>query len=121
MSFDRDRVTQPHYVRPSPPLPESVQIMVVSGPDLGTATPLGMGPCVVGQSHGCDLVLHDRTVSRRHLEARRIPGAVRLRDLGSKNGSYFHEIRFSQVDVTSGAVVCIGTTELKVVYLLREI
>jgi DNA-binding NtrC family response regulator len=95
-------------------LPESIQLMVVSGPDIGSRAPLGDVPCIVGKSNSCDLVLLDRAVSRRHLEVTLVPNAVRLRDLGSKNGSYLHDVRFSSVDVTTGAVVCIGSTELKI-------
>jgi len=109
-----EKPTQPQYRRARTPLPESIQLMVVSGPDIGTRAPLGDEPCIVGKSHSCDLVLRDRAVSRRHLEVTLVPSAVRLRDLDSKNGSYLSDIRFSSVDVTTGAVVCIGSTELKI-------
>src|SRR5215468_2496721 len=109
-----EKPTQPQFRRSQTPLPESVQLMVVSGPDLGAKLPIGDDPCVVGKSHTCDLVLRDRAVSRRHLEVTLVPNAVRLRDLDSKNGSYLHDVRFTSVDVTTGAVVCIRSTELKI-------
>jgi two-component system, NtrC family, response regulator len=113
-ALPEEKPTQPQFRRARTPLPESIQLMVVSGPDIGVRAPIGELPCIVGKSHTCDLVLRDRAVSRRHLEVTLVPNAVRLRDLNSKNGSYLSEIRFSSVDVTTGAVVCIGSTELKI-------
>lgn len=42
----------------------------------------------IGRAPDCDLVLDHPSVSRRHAELRREHGAWRVRDLGSKNGTY---------------------------------
>jgi serine phosphatase RsbU (regulator of sigma subunit) len=42
---------------------------------------------VVGRSHGCDLVLPDVVLSRRHAEIARTSAGWELRDLGSLNGT----------------------------------
>ena len=43
---------------------------------------------IIGRDPDCDLVLGDKTVSRRHARAERLPdGTVLITDLGSKNGT----------------------------------
>ena len=96
------------------PLPSALQLLVLSGPDTGATLPLGDGKYVVGKSPSCDLVLRDKTVSRRHLEVTVTGGAVHLRDLQSKNGSFYRDVRFFEVDASAGAIVTIGATELKI-------
>lgn len=44
------------------------RLVVTSGPDAGRSIPLGWGTHLVGRDAGCDLVLSDPQVSRRHLE-----------------------------------------------------
>lgn len=46
------------------------------------------GPLAVGREDGCALVLRHPSVSRRHAEFLHAGDAWRLRDLGSKNGSF---------------------------------
>src|SRR6185312_4481696 len=68
----------------------------------------------VGKDPGCDLVLDDPAVSREHLLVEALGSSVRLRDLGSTNGSFLHESRFlDAVEVGEGAVLRLGHTELQ--------
>src|SRR5690625_3221868 len=60
---------------------------VVSGPAVGWVLPLAGGAVVVGRGAGADLVLTDPQLSREHLQVRDRGGRVRLRDLGSVNGT----------------------------------
>ncbi len=54
---------------PSPVDPaDRPRLVVTSGPDAGRSIPLGWGTHLVGRDEGCDLVLTDPQVSRRHLE-----------------------------------------------------
>ena len=95
-------------------LPPALTLTVLSGPDRGRALPLRRGVFSVGSRDDCDLVLTDRRVSRQHLELCVRDDGVELRDLGSRNGSFHHGARFSQLVVGVGAVVTVGRSELRV-------
>ncbi|MFP6686103.1 MAG: sigma 54-dependent Fis family transcriptional regulator [Polyangiaceae bacterium] len=56
-----------------------LEIVVCGGPDLGARTVLGAEVIVVGRGRAADLRLSDLTVSRRHLELRRVDGAADVR------------------------------------------
>jgi two-component system, NtrC family, nitrogen regulation response regulator GlnG len=96
-------------------VPRRLRLLVVSGPDRGQHMDLEAGSYHVGQDPDCALVLRDRKVSRRHLELEVRAEGVQVRDLGSRNGSYHEGARFTQITVGSGAVLKVGTTELKLV------
>jgi DNA-binding NtrC family response regulator len=51
---------------------------VVAGADLGARMEITDRPRAIGRSRGVDMVLRDRTVSRRHLEVVAIDGGVRV-------------------------------------------
>jgi DNA-binding NtrC family response regulator len=74
---------------------------------------LRKGTDFIGKAEGCDLVLTDGAVSRRHLELAVTPDGVRVRDLESKNGSFLRGARFSEVTVGAGAILTVGQTELR--------
>jgi DNA-binding NtrC family response regulator len=92
--------------------------VVIQGPDRGESVPLRAHPVVFGSSPACDLVLTDKTVSRRHLIAARDGQDVVLRDQGSTNGSYIQGSRFKEITIGFGAEVKVGRTVLK--YLPEE-
>src|SRR5688572_23369544 len=94
------------------------RFVVVRGPDRGDSVPVGQRPLTLGSGAGCDIVLSDRTISRRHLQARLDEGGVLVKDLGSRNGSYVQGARFKEVLLGYGAEVFIGRTVLK--YLPEE-
>ncbi len=54
---------------------------------------------VIGRGEGCDIVLPDPSISRRHLELRIADGdRVILRDLGSTNGTWIEEQRIEEAE-----------------------
>jgi signal transduction histidine kinase len=69
---------------------------------------------VIGREAGCDIVLDDRTVSRRHAEIRIGKTSVLLVDLGSSNGTYVNRQRVEEHTLTAGDAITIGTYGLKV-------
>jgi DNA-binding NtrC family response regulator len=72
---------------------------------------LEQGMCVAGSSSRSDLVLDgDRTVSGRHASFELLPGAVRVRDLGSRNGVRFLGAKVESAVVPIGASVTLGKT-----------
>jgi DNA-binding NtrC family response regulator len=92
--------------------------LVIKGPDRGESAPLRDTPIYFGSSPTCDLVLTDKTVSRRHLMAVREGDEVILRDQGSTNGSFIQGSRFKEITIGFGAEVKVGRTLLK--YLPEE-
>ncbi len=95
--------------------PTSARLFVPVGPDKGKSATVGARPILVGADPGCQLVLLDRSVSRKHAEVRREKDFVIVRDLDSTNGTFYHEARVREVFVPLGGEVCFGKTRVKVV------
>ena len=71
------------------------------------------GPVVVGSGDkDVDLKLEDPRVSRRHAEVRLGPFGFLVRDLGSRNGTWFAGSKVTEVSVPAGAVVRLGPIHL---------
>ena len=66
------------------------------------------GAIVVGRSRGCDIVMSEPTVSRRHLELRAVDGAWLAVDLGSCNGTWLLGRRVSRSRVMPGDELMLG-------------
>ncbi len=87
-------------------------VQVVAGPDQGAVIELGAAPLVLGRSPDAGLVLHDETVSWRHLVLERAGRSARVRDLGSRNGTYLDGRLVEAAPAGGSARVRIGRTEL---------
>jgi DNA-binding NtrC family response regulator len=87
-------------------------LVVVDGPDLGLAVPLTGRMLIVGKSRECDVVLTDRAVSGRHVEVQLEGNAVRVKDVGSTNGTFVGKTRIVESLVPVGTVLLIGRTKL---------
>jgi DNA segregation ATPase FtsK/SpoIIIE, S-DNA-T family len=74
------------------------QVTVLQGPDAGQRVPLAGGNMTIGRGNGCELMLSDALVSRRHLRLFLAPGSAEILDLGSANG-----ILLNDEPVTRGA------------------
>ena len=61
-----------------------------------------------GSAPSCDLVLSDKTVSRKHVEAYLDGNQTIVRDLGSTNGTFIQGARFKEVALAYGAEVKLG-------------
>ena len=60
-------------------------VTILSGPQTGRSIPLGRGSHTIGRDPGCDVVLADPYLSKRHLRID-IGQTVEVVDLGSANG-----------------------------------
>ncbi|MCA9607091.1 MAG: sigma 54-dependent Fis family transcriptional regulator [Myxococcales bacterium] len=89
-------------------------VAVVDGPDRGATATVGDAPLVLGTSEKADLRLTDRTISRLHCELVREGQAVRVRDLGSKNGIWLAGSRIEAALLAPGTHVHVGGTEIEV-------
>jgi adenylate cyclase len=65
----------------------------------------------VGRIATCDLPVLDPTVSRRHAELEQVEAGVRVRDLGSTNGTFLNGERISDAVATAGARLTFGKVD----------
>lgn len=87
---------------------ESVRLTVLEGPASGTTFDLSTGTAVIGSSRACDFKLRDTSVSSRHATFELLAGVVRVRDLDSRNGTWFLGARVESALVPIGGRVTLG-------------
>ncbi len=88
--------------------------LIIKGPDRGDAVRLtDKKPIYFGSSPSCEMVLTDKTVSRKHLMAVLEGEQVVLRDQGSTNGTFIQGSRFKEITIGYGAEVKLGRTVIK--------
>ncbi len=68
---------------------------------------------VVGRNEACDLVLDDKKVSAVHMECVATERGVRVRDLGSRNGTHVGDTRIGEVYLTKKSSISCGDTILE--------
>jgi hypothetical protein len=90
------------------PQPREHAVLIWDGRDV----PLDRDVVVIGRSSGCDIVLDDPNVSRRHAEVRRLGEGFSLVDLGSTNGTEVNDQRVGETSLMNGDVIGVGTTRL---------
>lgn len=73
---------------------------------------LDRGSCIVGSSATADIAVDDRAVSRAHLELSIVSGGISVRDLGSRNGTYYLGQRVQNITLGHGASVTVGSARL---------
>ena len=71
---------------------------------------------VVGRSSACDVPIRDLTVSRHHGEVEAAAAGLRVRDLGSTNGTFINGVRISEGVASPGTRVAFG----KVIFQVME-
>ena len=90
-----------------------MRVRVVFGPDAGQEVEADGGSIRIGSSSGCDLVLTDPTVSRRHAEIRVTERGMLLRDFRSTNGTWMGAARLSEAVLVGVQRFRVGKTELE--------
>jgi transcriptional regulator with GAF, ATPase, and Fis domain len=88
-----------------------IQAVVLSGSAKGTTKSVGE-LLRIGKAPDNDLVLSDDTVSRHHCELTRAEGGVKVRDLGSTNGTKVQGARINEAIVQPGTVLKVGEVEI---------
>jgi transcriptional regulator with PAS, ATPase and Fis domain len=91
----------------------AVSLEVIEGPDQGRQLRIDQPTFVIGSGDSADLRLTDGAVSREHLQITLQPNGVRVRDDGSKNGTWIGGIKIGEVMLTADAAVEIGTTKIR--------
>jgi diguanylate cyclase (GGDEF)-like protein len=91
-------------------------LIIYDGDEIGGLHSLTADITVIGRTAGCDIVIPESRVSRRHAIIRRTaPGSheFELADLGSTNGTFVDGERVTQVVLQRGHKVAIGGRVLK--------
>jgi DNA-binding NtrC family response regulator len=73
---------------------------------------VGTEPVIVGRNAACQIVVDDGKVSAVHAEFVATPFGVRLRDLGSRNGTWVGGVRVGDVFLSANTKVRLGETEV---------
>ena len=95
----------------------AMAVHVVAGPDAPlelTWSASEPGALLVGKGPACALRLTDPHVSRRHLSLELGPTSVRLRDLGSSNGTRAQGVDVVEANLRGGELLSLGQTTLQV-------
>ena len=91
---------------------ETVRLEVLEGEAAGERAVLSEGTLVAGASSRSDFVVRDSTVSGRHASFELLAGAVRVRDLGSRNGTFFLGAKVETAVVPLGSRITLGRAVL---------
>ncbi|HSQ64809.1 MAG TPA: sigma 54-interacting transcriptional regulator [Polyangiaceae bacterium] len=89
----------------------ALMLVVLTGAKKGNVVALG-ARARIGKAPENDLVLPDDTVSRQHCELVREGDGVRVRDLGSTNGTRVDGTRVQDALLSPGAVLRVGEVEV---------
>jgi DNA-binding NtrC family response regulator len=74
---------------------------------------VGQDPVIVGRNPACQLVVEDAKVSAVHVEFVATEEGVRVRDLGSRNGTYVGDVRFGEVVLANACSLRVGGTTVQ--------
>ena len=86
------------------------RVEIIDGPQWAEPAPR----CAVGSHPSNDLVIEDTTVSRFHCELAIADTLVRVRDLGSLNGTCAGPIQITDALVPGGTVLRLGNSDLRI-------
>jgi DNA-binding NtrC family response regulator len=79
-----------------------------------TGVPVAVQPILIGRDPECAVVIGDAKVSAVHVELVATVLGIRVRDLGSRNGTYLDGVRVSEAYVEDGATLSLGGSELSI-------
>ena len=92
-----------------------VRLVSVGGDVKATEISLQL-PTLVGRGREATMTLPHPLVSRRHCELYELDGKLRVRDLGSLNGTYVGSQQVSDAEVPPGELLTVATLNFRVVY-----
>lgn len=92
---------------------ERLRLLVRQGQDAGTCYSL-LGDLLFVGREGCQIVLNDTNISRKHAEISWAGDHYVVRDLGSANGIVFNGNKTSEAKLQPGDIMLMGLTVLEV-------
>ena len=75
---------------------------------------LKVGTCILGSGPNCDIVISEPTVSRVHVELGLVPEGVTVKDLGSRNGTFYQGQRVEKMVLALGGRINVGATAVAI-------
>jgi DNA-binding NtrC family response regulator len=87
-------------------------LTVVRGDANVKSLEVGADTVVIGRNEACNLVLDDKKVSAVHLELIATERGVRIRDLGSRNGTFIGDTRVGEVFLMKNTSLTIGDSSV---------
>jgi diguanylate cyclase (GGDEF)-like protein len=105
-------VTSISRITERPPGKEAC-LVVIYGQDLGKKHNLDAPSLVLGRSSKSDIQIDQESVSRAHSKVTNSGGVVRIKDLGSTNGTYVNDNLIEEKTLTDGDLIKIGRTIFK--------
>jgi DNA-binding NtrC family response regulator len=106
-------MTRPAGKRPGRAI-RRFRVAVTAGSSAGATWRQAAERCAIGSHPSNDLVIDDPTVSRFHCELAITGGAVRVRDLGSRNRTLAGGITIADATVADGTLLTLGNSEIKI-------
>ena len=73
---------------------------------------LEQGTCLLGAGKDCHVVIENPSVSRQHIELGLVPEGISVRDLGSRNGTFYLGQRVQAMTLAPGARIHLGPVEV---------
>ncbi|MFO0555720.1 MAG: sigma 54-interacting transcriptional regulator [Polyangiaceae bacterium] len=104
--------------RRTSPVRSRVVVRVTGAPATPNPMTLGEGAAVLGAGAKADLIIDSDSVSRAHAELTVTPDGVLVRDLGSRNGTFFEGQRIGTLTVAPGSRIVLGSVD---VYLMPDL
>jgi DNA-binding NtrC family response regulator len=120
MSHDDPFPDQPTVARPASEVERQGHgfvLTAVEGPDMGRRFDIEASHpsrVLIGKSEVCDVRLADPAVSRRHAAVEVVGHRLRIRDLGSTNGTAVDGVAVVEAYLLGGEIVRLGSTALSV-------
>jgi diguanylate cyclase (GGDEF)-like protein len=88
-------------------------LVVIYGNELGRKYSLESPSVTLGRSNKCDIQIDQESVSRAHSKITNAGRAVKIRDLGSTNGTYVNDELVEERTLVDGDFIKIGRTIFK--------
>lgn len=96
------------------PLNLDAALVVIYGQDLGRKYDLKQGETIIGRSSKADICVDQEAVSRNHAEITNSKKGMRIKDLGSTNGTFINDVLVEgEQELRNGDLVKIGRTIFK--------
>lgn len=99
----------------------TARLIILNGAQKGDELELQRGSNFLGRGEGNDFVLNDVTVSARHCEVIVTDSSVRVRDLGSTNGTWIDNRRVLDAEIKNGQILMLGSMEMRLSFVPTEI
>lgn len=100
------------YVAPAAVKEVPPKLVVIEGPDAGTAFLLRKDEILIGRGLDADFVVNDASTSRRHFRIVKMDGRWQLVDQGSGNGTKVNGVQADRIILVDGMRIECGATVL---------